>query len=42
MGGEWGSGISLEIDTGLWGESGAVGLIWELIQGYGQRVGQWG
>jgi len=39
---EWGNGISFEIDIGLYGESGAMGLVWRLIQGYMERVGQWG
>jgi len=29
------------IDTGLYGGSGTVGLVWRLIQGYMERVGQW-
>jgi len=40
MGRERDSGISLGIDTGLWREIGAEGLVWGLILGYGKRAGQ--
>jgi len=36
-GGSW---ISLWIGTVIWGESGAVGFVWGLIQGYEERAGQ--
>jgi len=36
MGRERGSGIRFGIATGIWGESGAVGLVWGLTQGYGE------
>jgi len=41
MGNEWGSGISLGVDTGLHVEIGAVGLVFGLVQDYGESVEQW-